>query len=249
MSKTRLEEFKKGEVVIERRTKQPRVYRTGEFILHLNGVDRVNSASYYTPEVLTETLVRETLKERLKHFGPDQADEILKLKICEPAMGSAAFLVEALGQLAHRYLALKREQVGRSIDPGDYEDQRRRVMHYIAVHNVYCVDLNPAAVELGALSLWLASIHRLKVREGENGAPDIYRTCTTPWFGFRLRPGNSLIGARRAVWTEEHLAKGEFCGKDAEAPRQLAPGEQRKAGEIYHFLSGTRTWPRRPGTG
>lgn len=234
--KTREEEFKKGEIVIECRTKQPRIYKTGEFILHLNGVDRVNSASYYTPEVLTETLVRETLKERLKDLGPEQADEILKLKICEPAMGSAAFLVEALGQLADRYLALKQEQVGRSIDPGDYEDQRRRVMHYIAVHNVYGVDLNPTAVELGALSLWLATIHRLKVREGENGGPDIYRTCATPWFGLRLRPGNSLIGARRAVWTEAQLTKGRFYGKDAEAPRQLKPGEKRNPGEVYHFL-------------
>lgn len=65
---------------------------------------------------------------------------------------------------------------------------------------------------------------------------DIYRTCATPWFGLRLRPGNSLIGARRAVWTEEQLTKGRFYGKHAEAPRQLKPGEPRKAGEIYHFL-------------
>jgi len=234
--KTRLEEFKKGEVVIEARTKQPRIYKTGEFILHLNGMDRVNSASFYTPGVLTATLVRETLKELLKDIGPDRADEILALKICEPAMGSAAFLVEVLGQLADRYLALKQEQVGRSIDPGDYEDQQRRVMHYIAVHNVYGVDLNPTAVELGALSLWLATIHRLKVREGENGAPDVFHTCATPWFGLRLRPGNSLVGARRAVWTEAQLTRGRFYGNQAEAPRQLKPGEKRAAGEIYHFL-------------
>jgi hypothetical protein len=234
--KTRLEEFKRGEVVIERRTRQPRIYRTGEFILHLNGVDRVNSASYCTPAVLTETLVRETLEERLKQIGPEQADEILTLTICEPAMGSAAFLVEALGQLADRYLVLKQAQLGRTIDPGDYDDQRRRVMHHIAVHNIYGVDLNSTAVELGALSLWLVSIHRLRLKKGENGEPDLYRTCATPWFGLRLRPGNSLIGARRAVWSEEQLTKGRFYGKHAEAPRQLAPGEARKPGEIYHFL-------------
>jgi hypothetical protein len=137
-------------------------------------------------------------------------------------MGSAAFLVEALGQLAERYLSLKQQQLGRAIDPGDYEDQRRRVMHHIAVNNVYGVDLNPTAVELGALSLWLASIHRLKLRTGENGAPDSYQACATPWFGLRLRPGNSLIGARRAVWTTEQLTKGRCYGSKAEAPRQLA---------------------------
>lgn len=229
-------EFKPGEIILEHRTQKPRIYKTGEFILHLNGVDRVNSASYYTPEVLTRCLVSEALKERLKDFGSEHADEILNLKICEPAMGSAAFLVEAIDQLAREYLRLKQAQLGLSIDPSDYEDELRRVKHYIAVHNVYGVDLNPTAVELGALSLWLASMHHIKVKTGENGNPDQYRPGATPWFGLRLRAGNSLIGARRAVWTEQQLITGAFYGKDAEAPRQLKPGEDRKTGEIYHFL-------------
>lgn len=238
----RAAEFKTGEIVLEHRTKQPRIYKTGEFILHLNGVDRVNSASYYTPEVLTRCLISEALKERLKDFGPEQADDILKLTICEPAMGSAAFLVEAIDQLGRHYLRLKQQQTGQTIDPSQYEDELRRVRHYIAVHNVYGVDLNPTAVELGALSLWLSTIHRLKVAEGDNGTPDQYQPGATPWFGLRLRAGNSLVGARRAVWTEEQLITGEFYGKDAAAPRQLKPGEQRKQGgedqkgEIYHFL-------------
>ena len=233
---TRLDEFKEGEIIVEHRTGQPRIYKSGEFILHLNGVDRVNSASYYTPEVLTRALVKEALKERLKDFSPEQADEILKLKICEPAMGSAAFLVEAIDQLGRHYLELKQEQVGTTIDPSEFEAELRRVRHYIAVHNVYGVDLNPVAVELGSLSLWLASIHSLKVQQGENGSPDIYQPGQTPWFGLRLRAGNSLIGARRAVWALGQLAAGKHYGKDAEAPRQLKPGEQRKPDEIYHFL-------------
>ncbi len=233
---TRKEDFKPGEIVIEHRTKQPRIYKQGEFILHLNGVDRVNSASYYTKEVLTNALVKEALKERLKDFDPDDADTVLSLKICEPAMGSAAFLVEAIDQLARHYLKLKQEQIGQFIDPSNYEDELRRVRHYIAVHNVYGVDLNATAVEFGALSLWLASIHRLKIKNAENGQPDVYRPGATPWFGLRLRAGNSLIGARRAVWTEGQLTTGKFYGSDAEAPRQLKPGEQRQKGEIYHFL-------------
>ena len=233
---SRTGEFKSGEIILEYRTQKPRIYKTGEFILHLNGVDRVNSASYYTAEVLTRCLVREALKERLKNFGPEQADDILKLIICEPAMGSAAFLVEAIDQLGREYLRLKEAELGLSIDPSDYEDELRRVRHYIAVHNVYGVDLNPTAVELGALSLWLATMHRTKVKTGENGNPDQYRPGATPWFGLRLRAGNSLIGARRAVWTEQQLITGAFYGKDAEAPRQLKPAEPRKSGEIYHFL-------------
>lgn len=233
---SRREEFKAGEIVQAEGTNKPRIYLQGSFILHLNGVDRVNSASYYTPEVLTRCLVQEALNERLKDFGPQQADQILQLSICEPAMGSAAFLVEAIDQLARAYLRQKQEQLGRSIDPSDYEDELRRVRHYIAVYNVYGVDLNPTAVELGALSLWLASIHRLKIKTGEDGNPDEYQPCATPWFGLRLRAGNSLIGARRAVWSKEQLVSGCFYGKDAEAPRQLKPGEQRQPGEIYHFL-------------
>ena len=229
-------EFNIGEIILEYRTQKPRIYKAGEFILHLNGVDRVNSASYYTPEVLTRCLVKEALKERLKDFTPEHADEILSLKICEPAMGSAAFMVEAIDQLAHEYLRLKQAQCKQSIDPSDYEDEVRRVRHYIAVHNVYGVDLNPTAVELGALSLWLASIHRLKIKKGENGAVDQYHAGATPWFGLRLRAGNSLIGARRAVWTKQQLINGAFYGKKAEAPRQLKPGEQRKEDEVYHFL-------------
>jgi hypothetical protein len=236
VAKTREEDFNEGEIVIESRTQQARIYKTGEFILHLNGVDRVNSASYYTPEVLTRALVKEALKERLKDFGPEQADETLRLKICEPAMGSAAFLVEAIDQLARHYLTLKQEQLGESIDPSAFEEELGRVKHYIAVHNVYGVDLNSTAVELGALSLWLASIHSLKIKNGENGSPDIYRPGQTPWFGLRLRAGNSLIGARRAVWTYDQLATGNHYGKKAQAPRQLKPGEQRGEKEIYHFL-------------
>lgn len=229
-------EFKAGEIVLEHRTERTRKYRTGDFILHLNGVDRVNSASYYTPEVLTRTLVEEALKERLKDFGPEQADDILDLKICEPAMGSAAFLVEAIDQLAHHYLELKQKQLGENIDPSNYEDELRRVRHFIAVHNVYGVDLNPVAVELGALSLWLSTIHRLKVSEGDEDNQPLFQPAATPWFGLRLRAGNSLIGARRSVWKKEQLLRGKHYGKNAEIPRQLKPGEDRQPGEIYHFL-------------
>jgi hypothetical protein len=236
------DQFKPGEIIVERRTNKPRVFKRGEFILHLNGIDRAESASYYTPEVLTEALVREVLAERLKDITPERADDILKLTLCEPAMGSAAFINEATRQLAHAYLKLKKEQTQQTIAPDRYEDEHRRVKHWIATRNVYGVDLNPTAVELGALSLWLGSMHRLRVREGNkdgasnSGSPDIYKVGAVPWFGLRLRAGNSLIGARRAVWTMKQLTDGDFFGKDAAIPRLLAPGEARGADEVYHFL-------------
>ncbi|MFM8477717.1 MAG: hypothetical protein ACKOEO_18190, partial [Planctomycetaceae bacterium] len=243
--KERLEEFERDEV--ERLPdNRPRIYRRGEFILHLNGIDREQSASYYTPEVLTKCLVEEALRELLKDYTPADADKILELKICEPAMGSGAFLNEAAEQLATRYLELKQKQLQAqfpegefpvsslkhisgqqagcvddletgnetlptTIEPARFGDELRRVKHFIAVNNIYGVDLNETAVELGQLSLWLGSIHRLLVKESRNGDRDIYRSGATPWFGLRLRCGNSLIGARRSVWTTEQIKRGEHA--------------------------------------
>ncbi|BBO92633.1 hypothetical protein [Desulfosarcina ovata] len=235
---TRLDEFRneKEKNIVERIDGKPRIYTKGTFILHLSGIDREQSASYYTPEVLTKCLVEEALRELLKNFTPEDADRILELKICEPAMGSGAFLNEATDQLARHYLELKQKQTGMDVEPGRYLDELRRVKHYIATRNVYGVDLNPTAVELGALSLWLGSIHRLLVKFGENGEPDRYQSGATPWFGLRLRCGNSLIGARRAVWTDKQLSKKKHYGKNGAVPRLLKPGESRKPKEIYHFL-------------
>ncbi len=74
-----------------------RKYEKGTFIYRLAGREREKSASYYTPEVLTKCLVKYALKELLEG---KTADEILELTVCEPAMGSAAFLNEAINQLA-----------------------------------------------------------------------------------------------------------------------------------------------------
>ena len=78
-----------------------RKYEKGTFIYRLAGREREKSASYYTPEVLTKCLVKYALNELL---DGKTADEILHLTICEPAMGSAAFLNEAINQLAEAYL-------------------------------------------------------------------------------------------------------------------------------------------------
>jgi type II restriction/modification system DNA methylase subunit YeeA len=73
-----------------------RIYPRGTFIYRLAGRDRQKSASYYTPEILTKTLVKYALKEALEG---KKADDILAFLVCEPAMGNAAFLNEAVNQL------------------------------------------------------------------------------------------------------------------------------------------------------
>ena len=177
----------------EVRRGQRRVHPKGTYLYRLAGRDREKSASYYTPEVLTRCLVRYTLKERLGD-GDDAigADEILDLSVCEPAMGSGAFLNETVNQLAEAYLERKQHQLGRRIDPERYPHELQRVRAHIAARNCYGVDLNPLATELGKVSLWLNVL-----RPG----------ARAPFFDPRIRAGNSLVGARRAWYPESRLHK------------------------------------------
>lgn len=201
-----------------------RKYEKGSFIYRLAGREREKSASYYTPEVLTKCLVKYALKELLKDKS---ADEILHLTICEPAMGSAAFLNEAINQLAEAYINKKQEELGETIAFDKRFEEIQKVKMFIADRNVYGVDLNPIAVELAEVSLWLNTI---------------YKGAYVPWFGTQLVCGNSLIGARRQVYSTSKLTKGKWY---EEAPMRVTPGEVRlRKGQhkgtkgIYHFLLG-----------
>ena len=205
--------------------KRLRRHVKGSFIYRLRGRDREKSASYYTPESLTRCLVRYSLRELIS--DTTSADEILDLTVCEPAMGSAAFLNEAVNQLAELYLARKQKERGERIPHDDYPDELQRTRRFIADRNVYGVDLNPVAVELAEISLWLNSIHR----DGH-----------VPWFGYQLACGNSLIGARRQVYPKKRLrGKKKADLWFNEAPKRVEPGPkgpelQRSPGTIYHFL-------------
>ncbi|MBA3018696.1 MAG: hypothetical protein KJ550_08555 [Proteobacteria bacterium] len=192
----------------------------GKFIYRLAGRDREKSASYYTPEVLTRCLVKYALKELLKD---KTADDILKLTICEPTMGSAAFINEAVNQLAEAYLQLKQKETGQNIPQEKYLQEKQKVKMYIADNNVFGVDLNPVAVELAEVSLWLNTIH-----EG----------AFVPWFGMQLVCGNSLIGARRQVFDSLLLRKSKNTDPLwlDEAPQRIMPGKERPRDTVYHFL-------------
>jgi len=231
---------------------KPVVHEQGTFVYRLAGRERQQSASYYTPEVLTRFTVSQALVELI---GPDEvkegsvewegrevprkmsAREILDLTVCEPALGSGAFAIEAVRQLAAAYLRRKQEETGERIDPDAYAAELQKVKAYIALHNVYGVDLNGTAVELAEISLWLDTM-------GEG--------LQAPWFGLHLKRGNSLIGARRAVYRRDQLAKKAWLtAVPTDVP--LTPSDDDRAagrssslgdvgGRIHHFLLPAAGW-------
>jgi hypothetical protein len=206
-----------------------RKYERGTFIYRLAGRDREKSASYYTPQVLTRCLVKYALKELLQS---NTADDILTLTVCEPAMGSAAFLNEAINQLAEKYLELKQAELGRRIPHEAYPRELQKVRMYLADRNAFGIDLNPVAVELAEVSLWLNAIYGED--EAEDGTP---RQARVPWFGYQLFAGNSLIGARREVYRASQLVRNVKPAWYDEAPHRLEPQYPvRQPDEIYHFL-------------
>lgn len=186
----------------------PQVYRAGSFMI-TGGPERRQTGTHYTPKSLTEQIVTETL-EPLVYIGPAEgeprhawklrsAGELLDLKICDMAMGSGAFLVQVVRWLAERVVeaweAAERDGAAISADgevlekaagcdllSPDREERLSFARRLVAERCIYGVDINPMAVELAKLSLWLVTLAK--------GRP----------FGFldhNLRCGDSLLGIHR----------------------------------------------------
>ena len=186
----------------------PLVYPAGAFIV-TTGSDRRETGTHYTPKSLTEAIVAETLTP-VAYVGPAEGTprdqwtlksptELLDLKICDPAMGSGAFLVQACRWLSDRLVEAwsQVEATGKTVSvdgevldagaakeplPRDSEARTMIARRLIAERCLYGVDLNPLAVELAKLSIWLVTLAK--------GRP----------FGFldhNLRCGDSLLGIHR----------------------------------------------------
>jgi hypothetical protein len=123
--------------------------------------ERRRTGSHYTPRTLTEPIVRYALEPAFERLGMDaRPEQILDLKVCDPAMGSGAFLVETCRQLAARLVkAWTRWPETRPHIPDD-EDEELHAKRLVAQRCLYGVDKNPRAVELAKLSLWLATLAR-----------------------------------------------------------------------------------------
>ncbi|EMF6398937.1 class I SAM-dependent DNA methyltransferase, partial [Salmonella enterica] len=174
---------------------------------------------------LVKYALKELFKEQIDPITDPhaKADAILNLTVCEPAMGSAAFLNEAINQLAEAYLFHKQQAEGRRIPQDRYTQELQRVKMYIADNNVFGVDLNPVAVELAEVSLWLNAI-----------SGDTF----VPWFGYQLHCGNSLVGARRQVFNKSELTykKAKDPSWLNSEPAELAMNTPREEKQIFHFL-------------
>lgn len=139
----------------------PSILDPGSIMLQ-PGDERRRSGSHYTPRSLTAPTVSKALEPIISSFGPSPTPEqILGLRICDPAMGSGAFLVEACRQLSELLViswAFHQVDVHSELPPD--EDELLYARRLIARRCIYGVDKNPMAVNLAKLSLWLVTFAR-----------------------------------------------------------------------------------------
>ena len=124
--------------------------------------ERRRSGSHYTPRELTEPIVRNTIGPLLSRMrgpqgGAPRPEQILDLKVCDPAMGSGAFLVEACRQLGDALVEAWHAHDAVPDIPPD-EDETVFARRQVAQRCLYGLDRNPTAVDLAKLSLWLVTL-------------------------------------------------------------------------------------------
>ena len=160
--------------------------------------ERRRSGTHYTPRSLTEPIVRKTLEPvldeiRQRSSGPLTPEQILEIKVCDPAMGSGAFLVEACRQLGDALIdAWKAGSTHREVLPG--EDDIIAARRSVARRCLYGVDRNPVAVDLAKMSLWLVTLAR---------------NHPLTFVDHSLRHGDSLLGLTRDQVEAFHWRGGE----------------------------------------
>lgn len=193
----------------------PNIVPAGSMVLQPND-ERRRSGSHYTPRSLTEPIVRKALEPVLKQLGDNPTPaQILDLKVCDPAMGSGAFLVEACRQLGEVLVKSWHAHSCLPKIPPD-EDDLLHAQRLIAQRCLYGVDKNPMAVDLAKLSLWLTTL-----------AKDHPFT----FIDHALRCGDSLVGLTREQIVEFHWkdCPQRVIGQDVIEERIKAATASRKA--------------------
>ena len=162
-------------------TSTPRLMSPGTLYLQ-PGEERRRTGSHYTPRELTQPIVRATLRPVLQALGERPTPEqILNLKVCDPAMGSGAFLVETCRQLAERLVTAWEIHSAMPEMPPD-EEPLLHARRLVAQRCLYGVEKNPFAVSLAKLSLWLVTLAR---------------NHAFTFIDHALKHGDSLVGLTR----------------------------------------------------
>ncbi|KZS56945.1 Eco57I restriction-modification methylase domain-containing protein [Rhizobium anhuiense] len=179
--------------------------------------ERRRSGSHYTPRSLTEPIVRHALEPAFERIGPKASPEaVLSLKVCDPACGSGAFLVETCRQLGARLeQAWNMYGAEKPTIPPD-EDEALHARRLVAQKCLYGVDRNPMAVDLARLSLWLATL----ARDHE-----------FTFLDHAIKSGDSLVGLTRheieaAHWDESKLGLPLFRNMIKEAVERAQEGRE-----------------------
>lgn len=185
------------------------------------GEERRRTSSHYTPKSLTGPIVRRTLEPLLAAMGPEPPSElILSLRVCDPAMGSGAFLVEACRFLADQLVAAWTREGRAELVASPHEDVNLHARRVVAQTCLYGVDKNRLAAGLAKISLWLETMAR-----------DLPFT----FLDHALRWGDSLVGLtfeqiRGFHWQPE--AQIDFAAKELEGALEEAITQRRKIQEL-----------------
>jgi hypothetical protein len=186
-------------------SRTPEILPVGTLVLQPSE-ERRRSGSHYTPRALTEPIVATTLRPIFEAMGPaPRPEDILALKVCDPAMGSGAFLVAVCRALGDKLVAAWQKHGMPQIPPD--EDPVLHARRLVAQRCLYGVDKNPFAVDLAKVSLWLVTL-----------AKDHPFT----FLDHALRQGDSLVGLGR-----DQIASFHWVGSDTPIP--LIRGELDKA--------------------
>ena len=148
------------------------------------GHERKTTGSYYTPTSLINCLLDSALDPVIAEAAakPEPEQALLAFKVCDPACGSGHFLIAAAHRIAKRLAA------ARSGEEEPSPEAVRKALRDVIGHCIYGVDINPMAVELCKVNLWLESL--------EPGKP-------LSFLDHHIQVGNSLLGATPRSWRRE----------------------------------------------
>ena len=178
----------------------------------VSGNERKTSGSYYTPTSLIDCLLDSALDPVLLEASrkPDPEHALLNLKVCDPACGSGHFLIAAAHRIAKKLAAV------RTGDEEPAPEERRRALRDVVGHCIYGVDINPMAVELCKVNLWMEAI--------DPGKP-------LSFLDSHILCGNSLLGTTPALM-EQGIPEKAF--EPIEGDDKKVCSDWKKLNKQYH---------------